>query len=208
MKHEWRKAEKQYYLPGAKPEIIRLPSFNFITIKGEGNPNEELFAQNIKTLYSISYAIKMSLKKLEIKPLNYQDYTVYPLEGVWDLNDEAKKKFTGMINKDDLVYTLMIRQPDFVDFACFERLREATQRKKPELKLNALQFASIEDGECIQFLHKGSFNGEPASFEIMEDFAKKHGKTRASKKHREIYLSDFRKVPAEKLKTVLRFRIN
>ncbi len=206
-KHEWRKQEKQYYLPKPKPEIIQIPQFSFITIQGEGNPNSEMFAKNIQSLYTISYAIKMSLKKEETKPSGYQDYTVYPLEGLWGLNEEAIKNFTGKINKDNFVYTIMIRQPDFVDATYFEKIREITQKKKPEVDLSALKLEQIEDGECIQMLHKGSFDDEPASFAIMSEFAQEHGKTRISKNHREIYLSDFRKVPAEKLKTVLRFRI-
>ncbi|MFT6938258.1 MAG: hypothetical protein ACJA1N_002564 [Saprospiraceae bacterium] len=205
MKHEWRKKEKAVYLPKKKPEIIDIPEYQFVTIEGEGNPNSSWFSEYIGVLYSISYAIKMTLKK-EATFEGYQDYTVYPLEGVWDINEAAKQNFEGKINKDDLVFKLMIRQPNFVDKAFFDKMLELTKKKKPHELLDKVKFEKITDGKCIQMMHIGSYDDEPASFEIMETFAEEENLTRLSKVHREIYLSDFRKVPAEKLKTVLRFK--
>ncbi|MFT6150386.1 MAG: hypothetical protein ACJAUH_003091 [Saprospiraceae bacterium] len=205
MKHEWRKKEKAVYLPKKKPEIIDIPEYQFVTIEGEGNPNSSWFSEYIGVLYSISYAIKMTLKK-EATFEGYQDYTVYPLEGVWDINEAAKQNFEGKINKDDLVFKLMIRQPNFVDKAFFDKMLELTKKKKPHELLEKVKFEKITDGKCIQMMHIGSYDDEPASFEIMETFAEEENLTRLSKVHREIYLSDFRKVPAEKLKTVLRFK--
>ena len=147
----------------------------------------------------------MTLKK-EATFESYQDYTVYPLEGVWDINEAAKQNFEGKINKDDLVFKLMIRQPNFVDKAFFDKMLELTKKKKPHELLEKVKFEKITDGKCIQMMHIGSYDDEPASFEIMETFAEEENLTRLSKVHREIYLSDFRKVPAEKLKTVLRFK--
>ena len=108
-KLEWRKQEKSLYLPKQKPEIIDVPAMKFITLEGEGNPNSDAFVEVVGALYSVAYAIKMTLKKVENPPKEYQDFTVYPLEGIWDINDEAKKHFTGTINKDDLVYKLMMK---------------------------------------------------------------------------------------------------
>ena len=208
MKHEWRKLEKGIYLSKIKPEVIDIPSYKFMTIEGEGNPNTEHFKTHIEALYSVAYAIKMTLKKLEVQPKGYIDYTVYPLEGVWDINDEAKKSFTGKINKDDLVFKLMIRQPDFVSQEFFNQMLEQTKSKKPNPFLAHLKFETISEGTCIQMMHIGSYDDEPASFKIMEDFADEMKLTRQSKIHREIYISDFRKVAPEKLKTVLRFKVN
>lgn len=207
-KHEWRKHEIGLYLPKARPEIINIPELKFITISGEGNPNSQPFSECVSALYAMSYAIKMTLKKLEFPPKNYTDYTVYPLEGVYDINDVARKNFTGTINKDDLVYTLMIRQPDFVDKAYVEKMQKITAQKKSELPISDVKFENIKEGQCIQMLHVGSFDDEPASFKIMEDFASAKNVRRLSKMHREIYLNDFRKVATHKLKTVLRFQIH
>lgn len=207
MKYEWKKSEKAIYCPKAKPEQIHIPAFKYIVLNGEGNPNSKAFAECITALYSVAYAIKMTLKKLDQKPDGYCDYTVYPLEGVWDINDEAKKTFTGTINKDDLVFSLMIRQPDFVDEVFYQQMLELTKAKKPNVLLDKLRFESLTDGDCIQMLHMGSYDNERESFELMEAFAENEGVERVSKIHREIYLNDFRKVPTEKLKTVLRFKV-
>lgn len=206
MKHEWRKKEKAVYLPGLKPEVIDIPTYKFVVIDGEGNPNSPFFSECIGALYAISYALKMNLKKESLKPDGYYDYTVYPLEGVWDLNEEAKKNFNGVINKDDFVFRLMIRQPHFITDAFFNEMLELTKKKKPNL-LENLTLESIKEGKCIQMMHVGNYDNEPESFQLMEEFADQHHLIRASKAHREIYLSDFRKVEPEKLKTVLRFQL-
>ncbi len=205
MKHEWRKKEKSIYLPKNKPELIDIPAYKFITIRGAGNPNSEIFGDYIGVLCSMAYAIKMNLKKQDSKPQDYMDWTVYPLEGVWDITEKAKQNFDGQINKDDLIFNLMIRQPDFIDETYFDEMLAITKKKKPNILLDQVEFETISDGKCVQMMHVGSYDNEPASFQIMEEFANSQGLIRKSKVHREIYLSDFRKVEEEKLKTVLRF---
>jgi len=206
-KHEWRKKEKEFYLPKDKPSLIHIPKYKFIVLSGKGNPNSVFFNECITALYSVAYAIKMTLKKIEITPDGYQDYTVYPLEGIWDINDDAKKKFTGTINKDDLVFDLMLRQPEFVTKAFFNQMLALTQEKKPQDLLDKIKFKSIKEGKCIQMMHIGSYDDEPSSFKIMEEYAFSLGLKRKSKIHKEIYISDFRKVEEAKLKTVLRFKV-
>jgi hypothetical protein len=206
-KHEWRKQEKVYYAPKPQPEVLTVPEFQFVTISGAGNPNSPFFSDCITVLYAISYAIKMNLKKREPKPAAYTDYTVYPLEGIWDLRPEAQQQYDGELNKNDLVFRLMIRQPAFVDQAFFTEMRDLTKKKKPHPLLDRLQLETIADGKCVQMLHVGSYDDEPASFARMEAFAAAQQLSRLSKSHREIYLSDFRKVAPEKLKTVLRFQV-
>ena len=143
---------------------------------------------------------------MEAPPKGYYDFTVYPLEGVWDINDKAKANFNGVINKDDFIYKLMIRQPDFVDEKIFRNMLDIVKEKKKNPLLEQLTFECLAEGLCVQMLHIGPFEDEPASFEMMENFAQSEGLTRLSKAHREIYLSDIRKVVPEKLKTVLRFQ--
>ena len=207
-KHEWRKKEKALYLPKNKPEVINIPEFKFITIEGEGSPADSVFTDYIGALYSLAYTIKMMPKKMDRQPKGYFDFTVYPLEGVWDINDKAKANFKGRINKEDLVYKLMIRQPDFVSENFYSEMLEVAKKKKKNPLLEQINFERLSEGRCVQMLHLGPFEDEPASFEIMEDFAKSEGVVRLSKMHREIYLSDPRKVAPEKLKTVLRFQAN
>lgn len=206
MKHEWKKEEKNFYLPGTKPDLINVPSFKFFSIEGKGNPNYDFFAQYISVLYSLSYGIKMSPKK-GMAPKDYFEYSVYPLEGVWDVTEEAKKSSAEKIDKDSLIFNLMIRQPDFVSADFASEIIELTKKKKPHPLLENVIFSSDEEGKCIQMMHIGSYDDEPVSFKKMEVFCHNNGFVRESKIHREIYLSDARKVSADKLKTVLRFKI-
>ncbi len=207
MKHDWKKNDKQFYLPKNKPENITVPKFNYFTIEGKGNPNDDFFADYIAVLYSLSYGIKMSPKQ-GFAPGNYEEYTVFPLEGVWDIDEEAKKNFTGILDKNSLVFKLMMRQPDFVttDFA-LETI-ERIKKKKPHSLLEKVKFEAIEEGLCVQMLHEGSYDSEPASFRKMQEFADANNLKRISHTHREIYLSDARKVEPEKLRTVLRFKVS
>lgn len=206
MKHDWKKTEKQFYLPKPKPELVKVPPFRFFSIKGEGNPNDKLFQEYIGVLYSLAYAIKMSPKN-NFAPKEYVEYTVYPLEGIWDISDEGKKTMSEMLDKNQLIFNLMIRQPDFVTPEFANEALERTKKKKFHHLLEKVKFETINDSDCIQMMHIGSYDSEPGSFRQMEDFCRQNGYQRESKLHREIYLSDFRKVTPDKLKTVLRFRI-
>ena len=206
MKHEWKKKEKNRYLPKNKPEIINLPSFKFFTINGQGNPNDDFFGECIKALYSLSYAIRMSYKN-GYQPDNFYEYTVYPLEGVWDLTEEAKKNYNGILDKNSLVFNLMIRQPDFVTKEFAQEAFERTMKKKPNELLKSIKFTEYKEDKCVQMMHLGSYDNEPETFKIMEDFCKENNLIRKSKRHREIYITDPRKVSSEKLKTVLRYTV-
>jgi hypothetical protein len=207
MKHDWKKDEKQFYQPKSKPELVRVPPFKFFSISGEGNPNDTYFGEYISVLYSLSYAVKMSPKK-GIAPTGYFEYSVYPLEGVWDISEEAKKKKMETLDKNALVFNLMIRQPDFVDEAFASEMIELTTKKKPHPLLQKARFEISEEKECIQMLHIGSYDSEPACFRMMEEFCLNSSLVRESKIHREIYLSDARKTPPERLKTILRFKVH
>lgn len=204
MKHEWRKKEKQYYIPKPKVEVVEIPKFKFIQIKGEGNPNNEQFSEKVRILYSLSYAIKM-MPRNGINPEGYFDYVVYPLEGIWSLKEEARNQ--EIFNKDDLTYTIMIRQPEFVTEDIIKEAINIAKKKKPNILLDEVEFVTIEEGMCIQMMHIGSFDDEPKSFAIMEEYCKENNLRIKSKEHREIYISDFRKTEQSKLKTVLRYMV-
>jgi hypothetical protein len=206
VKIEWRKIDKQYYLPKTKPEVVIIPEFQYFTISGEGNPNDPFFGDYISVLYSLSYAIKMSPRQ-NGAPENYEEYTVYPLEGIWDLTEIGKKNQNGILDKNELKFKMMIRQPDFVTEAYAKETIERTKKKKPSRLLDQVLFEGIKEGKCIQMLHIGSYDAEPESFRIMEEYAKDHDLKRIEKKHKEIYLSDPGKTEKEMLKTVLRFQV-
>ena len=137
-------------------------------------------------------------------PAGHVEFTVYPVEGVWDLNDKANRNGSGVINKDDLVYDIMIRPPDFVTASYFLQIREAIRRKKPNPRLDEVRFIEAEEGLCLHALHVGPFETEADTYRRMEEFAGEQGLFRASKLHREIYLTDFRRTAPEQRKSVLR----
>ncbi len=205
MKHEWKKQEKQFYLPKNKPEIIEIPEMKFFTVSGEGNPNDAAFGEYIGVLYSLSYAVRMSPKK-GLAPEGYFEYTVYPLEGVWSLTEKGIADYSGSLDKDQLAFTLMIRQPDFVTDEYALETIERVKKNKPHELLDKADFQTLAEGQCIQMLHNGPYDDEPESFAMMEEYAESIGVERLSKNHREIYLSDARKTEPAKLKTVLRFQ--
>lgn len=205
MKHEWRKHEKEIYLPKNKPVIIDVPNYKYLVISGAVNPNSQLFGEYIGVLYSLSYGVRMSYKWKTI-PKDYYEYTVYPLEGVWDIAD--KSKYTpGVVDKDNLQFELMIRQPDFLDKDLFEEVMKLTLKKKYHKLLNEVVFKDISENTCIQMLHNGSYDNEYISFKLMDEYCIKNSFKRISMKHREVYLTDARRTLPEKNKTVLRFKV-
>lgn len=203
-KFEWRKELKELYLPGKKPTIIDVPEMKFFAIDGRGNPNDEPFKEHIEILYGLSYAIRMMPKK-GMTPEGYFEYTVFPLEGHWDLDEEGRKR--DYLDKDHLVYKLMIRQPDFVTEELFQYAVDTVKKKKPNLNVEQVKFETIREGLCVQAMHIGSYDDEPKTFERMEQFCLENNLKRAEKTHKEIYISDMRRTAPEKLKTVLRFKV-
>lgn len=203
MKHEWKKHEKNLY--GAKqiPILITVPKQNYIMLKGKGNPNDEDFSNRITTLYSLAYAIKKEYKASAVNAAaeEINDFTVYPLEGVW------KQKQGDRLVKEDLEYTIMIRQPNFITKAMVWTALEIVKKKKPNPLYEEIRFDTMEDGTCIEILHIGAFDDEPASFEKMIQFAEKNGLERIESFHREIYLNNANRVEKSKLKTILRFSV-
>lgn len=210
VKREWKKEDKKFYLPKARPELIEIPAMKFYTLEGVGDPNCPTFSAYIETLYQASYSVRMSHKGKEI-PKGYYEYTVYPLEGIWSLTEEGihlqnqSGAHSVQAIKNHLKFKLMIRQPDFLTEALSEQLLEKAHQKKNNVLLSAIKLEMITDGLCIQMLHNGSYDEEPESFAQMEAFASAEGYQRRGMTHREIYLSDARKVKPEALKTVLRF---
>lgn len=208
MKHEWKKTEKNYYLPGRKPALITLPKQQFIMISGTGDPNKEDFSERVGILYSLAYPLKMGYKKRCLNDpeaaatVGYTDFTVYPLEGVWSTSDPEDP-----LNKDKFVYQIMIRQPAVITAEDFAETLAMVKEKKPHPLLEEVTFEEVEEGLCVQMLHQGAFDEEPASFEKMQAFATAEQVTRVGWQHREIYLSDPRRTAPENSRTVLRFQV-
>lgn len=203
MKYEYKKKEKTIYGQKSCPSLLTIPKQKYICIKGKGNPNSEDFGKRIEVLYSLSYAIKMMPRK-GFTPIGYFDYVVYPLEGTWDLTEKGRQ--SEVLLKDEFLYTIMIRQPNFVDDDIFERAIEIAQKKKNPL-LGDAYLTESEDGLSVQMLHKGSFDKENETFSIMKKFINDNNLKISTMVHREIYLSDARRSKPENLKTILRYKV-
>jgi hypothetical protein len=210
MKHEWRKHEKNQYLPKNSPEIIHLNAMNYLTLHGEGNPNGALFQHHVKALYALSYGIKMTLKKTQ-HVLNYMDYTVYPLGATWSLNAQGIEKYNKGIPitelKDDFIYKVMIRQPDFLSKDDVEIIQKKVYETKQDEAIKHITFEHIDETIQCQMMHIGSYDDEPHSFEKMVNYIETLGYQRSTYDHHEIYISDPRKTSIDRLKTVLRIHI-
>lgn len=204
MKYEWRKQEKDIYLPKTKPELVDIKEAKYFCINGVGNPNDEEFSEKIGVLYELSYAVRMMPKK-GYTPNGYFEYTVYPLEGLWDIKNKEKNSKT--FNKDELIYTIMIKQPDFVDEDVFNRAIDIVKKKNKNSLIDEVYLDVINDGLSVQMLHIGSYDNEEESFKIMKEYIKENNLKLSTMVHREIYLSDARKTKKDNLKTVLRYRL-
>ena len=201
MKYEWKKSEKYLYGVKQKPQFIEVPTAYYIMIKGEGNPNEIDFSNRVSALYSLAYGIKMLFKNMKKEELEYSDFTVFPLEGIWEKSDDEE------FDKNKLKYTIMIKQPYFITKEIFELAFEKVKKKKPNELYDEISFDCIESKKAIQILHIGSFDTEIESFEKLDNFASEMNLERSEKLHTEIYLNNKNRTAEDKLKTILRYTV-
>ena len=194
-------------MPKGKPEIVTVPKMNYIAVRGKGNPNEEEgeYKKSIELLYGIAYTIKMS-KKDDHKIEGYFDYVVPPLEGFWWQENVDGIDYS---HKENFQWISVIKLPDFVTKADFEWATEEATRKK-KMDFSKVEFLALEEGLCVQCMHSGSYDDEPATVAAMDKFIADNGYENDisdTRRHHEIYLSDARKAAPEKLKTVIRHPI-
>ena len=207
MAFDFKKEYKEFYLPKDAPQIVNVPKANFITFCGQGNPNEDggEYQQAVGILYSIAYTIKMSCKT-DYKIAGFYEYVVPPLEGLWwqEGVDGCDYKC-----KDGFHWISLMRLPDFVNKKDFEWAVQAASSKK-KIDCSKAEFLSLDEGLCVQIMHHGSFDDEPATIELMNKYINENGYENDFSKnrlHHEIYLSDPRKCSKEKWKTVIRHPI-
>ncbi|MDE5932331.1 MAG: GyrI-like domain-containing protein [Lachnospiraceae bacterium] len=201
---DFKKEYKDLYAPKTMPEIITVPKANYIAVRGSGNPNEEggAYKQAIGILFAVAYTIKMSYK-LDYKIEGFYEYVVPPLEGLWWQEDADTVNYA---DKDSFQWISLLRLPEFVtekDFAWAVAM--ASEKKK--MDCSTAEFLTLDEGECVQILHKGPFDTEPESVAAMNEYLKQKGYMEDisdTRRHHEIYLTDARKTAPEKWKTVIR----
>ena len=213
MPFDYKKEYKEFYMPKNVPSIVTVPKMNYIAVRGSGNPNDEdgEYKQAIGLLYGSAFTIKMS-KKGDHRIDGYFDYVVPPLEGFWWQGDGGTSDGNSVIdyaNKDEFKWISLIRLPDFVTEEDFEwAVKEATVKKKSDF--SKVEFYTYDEGLCVQCMHIGSYDDEPATVDRMHKYMEEQGYVldiTDKRYHHEIYLSDARRVAPEKLKTVIRHPI-
>ena len=207
MAFDYKKEYKEFYMPKNKPEIVDVPEMKFIAVRGKGDPNEEggAYKASIGMLYGIAFTIKMS-KKGTHKIDGYFDYVVPPLEGFWWQEGTFGVDYG---RKEDFGWISVIRLPDFVTEEDYRWALEEAGRKKQQ-DFSKVEFWIICEGLCVQCMHIGAYDDEPATIAVMDAFLKENGYVNDFSKermHHEIYLSDARRVAPGKLKTVIRHPI-
>lgn len=208
MAFDFKKEFKEFYLPPKKPQIVYVPKMQFVAVRGKGNPNEEdgKYKNALAVQYAISYTIKMS-KMGDHRIDGYFDYVVPPLEGFWwqEKNGVAVPGF-DYTDKSSFNWISVIRLPDFVTQKDFDWAKKTAAEKKG-LDCSRAEIFTLEEGDCVQIMHVGSYDDEPATIKLMDDFALDNGwqlDFSDTRLHHEIYMSDPRKTSPEKLKTVIR----
>ena len=207
MAFDYKKEYKEFYMPKNKPSIVEIPKMNYIAVRGKGNPNDEEgeYKKTIGLLYGIAFTIKMSYKGTH-KIDGYFEYVVPPLEGFWWQYGRVGIDYN---QKEELNFISIIRLPDFVTKKDFDwAIEEATKKKKQDF--SKVEFLTYDEGICVQCMHVGSYDNEPATVELMHKYMEENGYVldiTDKRFHHEIYLSDPRKCDENKLKTVIRHPI-
>ena len=207
MAFDFKKEYKEFYSPKNKPEIINIPKANYIAVRGKGNPNEEggAYQKAISVLYAVAYTLKMSYKT-DYKIEGFFEYVVPPLEGFWWQDNVEGVDYS---NKSTFNWISVIRLADFITKADFNWAVETAAEKK-KIDCSVAEFLTIDEGLCVQIMHQGPFDNEPATVAIMDEYIKENGYVNDitdKRLHHEIYMSDARKVAPEKLRTVIRHPI-
>lgn len=207
MAFDFKKEFKEFYMPKSKPEIVTVPSTNYIAVRGTGNPNEEdgTYQKALGVLYAVAYTLKMSYKS-DYKIEGFFEYVVPPLEGFWWQDNVDGVDYS---DKSTFHWISVIRLPDFVTQEDFNwAIQTATKKKK--LDCSSAEFLTVEEGLCVQIMHLGAFDDEPKSVAMMDTYLQENGYANDlndKRLHHEIYLTDARKVVPEKWKTVIRHPI-
>ena len=207
MAFDYKKEYKEFYMPKNKPEIVDVPKANYIAVRGVGDPNEEdgAYKKAIGVLYAVAFTLRMSYKT-DYKIEGFFEYVVPPLEGFWWQEGVSGIDYS---KKDKFHWISVIRLPEFVKEKDFNWAVQMAEEKK-KMDCSSAEFITIEEGLCVQIMHKGSYDNEPETIAIMDAYLDANGYVNdftSKRLHHEIYLSDARRVAPEKWKTVIRHPI-
>jgi len=207
MAFDFKKEYKEFYMPKSKPAIVEVPPANYIAVHGKGDPNEEggAYQHAVSVLYAVAYTLKMS-HKTDYAIKGFYEYVVPPLEGFWRQEGVDGVDYS---DKSSFCWVSVIRLPDFIRRQDFDWAVEQASKKK-KLDCSCAEFLTVDEGLCVQIMHCGSYDDEPGTVALMNEYITSQGYANDlsdSRLHHEIYLSDPRRLPPEKWKTVIRHPI-
>lgn len=188
------KEGKAYYTAKTKPQIVEFPEIPYLAIEGKGEPAGKTFTEAVQSLYPFAYGIKGICKKIG------KDFAVAKLEGLWWV--KSSKPYLE-VPRQEWYWKLLIRLPDFVTSEITEKARLEVMKKKKVDLLKDIKFEKIAEGKCVQILHIGPYATEPGTIAEMRKTMEENNFVENGL-HHEIYLSDPRKTPPQKMKTILR----
>ena len=197
-KLDLKKELKEFYKASAKkPNIIDVPEGKFVTIIGHGAPGGPAYQAALNALYSAAYTLKFKCKAEE------KDFTVMTLEGLWWWDDPSITDVSDAPPMEEWNWKSMIRMPDFVTEEMIEAVREEVREKKGIEEADKIKLETFHEGLSAQIMHIGSYSEEGPTVKRLHDFIEENG-YRMRGIHHEIYMSDPRRVPPERLKTIIR----
>ncbi len=196
-KLDLRKSDKSYYHAGLKPKLVDVKPYHYLMIDGVSAPEDPLFGSSMEALYAVAFGIKFYCKSQD------RDFVVPKIEAQWWVSGDLPFE---QAPREQWHWNLVIPMPDFVTEQIFEQIKSATQTKKQLDLISKVQLEPLNEGKSAQILHLGSYDEEAATIERLFSFITSEG-MQISGNHHEIYLSDPRRTPEEKLKTIIRYPI-
>ncbi|MEV4313771.1 GyrI-like domain-containing protein [Actinocrispum sp. NPDC049592] len=197
-KYDVKKAYKELYSPPSKDfVVVDVPELRYIAVDGRGDPNTAAeYANAVEALYGVAYTLKFASKKTLGR-----DFVVGPLEGLWRADDP-----TAFVtrNKDTWAWTLMINQPDWITEDMVQAAVDTVAKKKENPALKGIRLHTRTEGTSVQILHIGSYDDETPTLDRLHNVYFPENNLTFNGDHHEIYLSDARRTPPAKLKTILR----
>jgi len=181
------------YAARPEPALVEVGSALYLAVDGRGAPGSELFQARLAALYGVAYTVKFASK------FAGRDFVVGKLEALYEgAGLDGATPDWGRVD-----WKMLIRVPEFVDASGIESAHVALSKKGKEGDFAAVRLERLEEGRCVQALHVGPYEEEGETLRRMLDFASERG-LRPAGKHHEIYLNDPRRIPPERLKTILR----
>lgn len=189
--------KNEYYKANANPQLVVFPEYHYLSIKGISAPEDQRFLNAVEAIYEVIYNLKFTSKAAG------QDFIIDEMEAQWWV--ESGLPFT-QTPREEWHWNILIRVPDFITSDQVDLAVQEVIKLKNVVLANEVEFAAIDAGKFVQALHIGSYEAEAPTIEKIMGFISENN-LQIIGNHHEIYLTDPRKVPVERLKTIIRYAV-